>query len=125
MKRLIALLALVCLAASLPPLPPGAGKSRLRSPKDAGNQSGAPIRPGFPQAAQLPGWQVPLSYNLQPVDPYTQTTLETGISASTNQVNWSVVWFEPYPNATNMHVMVTLSNQPLRCYYRAFWRPKL
>ena len=97
MKRLAPLLFLVCLAASLPPMPPGY-KAPLLSPKDAASKSGAtmatpqfvtppplPVTPGmfkYPPDATNYLWDIQSKTNL--LQPWETLMSNCVYSPSTN-----------------------------------------
>jgi len=117
MKRCLILLCLLSVAAT-PPMPPGA-RPRLRSPKDAetfvGKTSVVPLFVSPPPVLM----NVKLVYTVGPC--FTDQGWTTGIMASTNLVNWTKGYEQKYPVASgDVMILVSLTNQPAFCYYKAF-----
>ena len=106
MKRLAPLLCLVCLAASLPPMPPGY-KTPLLSPKDAASKSGATM-------ATAPLVQPPPPQKFVTLEWYCTSGTTTGIVWSSNLVNWVEL--------TNMPVQFTNRAVVALTGPRGFWR---
>lgn len=129
------LLPLVCLGVAYPPAPPGAYTTKIiRSPKDAAAQSGSLMQKsaGSLAPAYAPynltvtpdpnNKQITLGYTVFPIAGPALQFYVTGISGTTNFVDWYVLWTQPYPIST--YVQVTLTNRPngfgAREFYRAF-----